>query len=38
MYDDKWRDPAFYMELFLCILAGAVFIYAVIDWLSLPVA
>lgn len=38
MYDDRWRDPAFYTALFLFLLAGAVFIYAVIDWLSLPVA
>lgn len=38
MYDDKWRDPAFYTGLFLLLLAAAIFIYAVHDWLTLPVA
>lgn len=38
MYDDNWRDPAFYTVILLGVLAAAIFIYAVFDWLSLPVA
>lgn len=38
MYDDKWKDPVFYTGLLLGVLAGLLFIYAVYDWWTLPVA